>query len=192
MRRSTNLLIPLLVVALASWALAYDRGRRQLEQTYELTRFDLANLRAQAAYRGALHEVAVTRAGFARQIKKDWFAGESIPHNRLIRQQQRWLDIAVPGDLFEHPPDPIAYRTEQAGFWYNPNLGIVRARVPWQHSNGLALEAYNRVNGTDLEQLPGNRNQRARARRSGDSEQATKRRRDAGRRAWTPRFRPDP
>jgi hypothetical protein len=38
-------------------------------------------------------------------------------------------------------------------FWYNPALGVVRARVPRTLSDAEALELYNEVNGTRLQEL---------------------------------------
>jgi hypothetical protein len=38
-------------------------------------------------------------------------------------------------------------------FWYNPALGIVRARVPRTLSDADAIDTYNRVNGTAIRSL---------------------------------------
>jgi hypothetical protein len=40
--------------------------------------------------------------------------------------------------------------SKRAGYWYNPNQGIVRARVPVGISDDRALRLYNRINGTAL------------------------------------------
>lgn len=154
MRRTINILIPTLVVALVAGAFSFERERQEQREAYQAVQDDLVRLRGQAAYRGAMRQVPVSRTGFPLDMRDAWFNGEALPLNVLLPGRRCWLDIAPPGDMFEHPPDPVAFRLDQAGFWYNPNLGVVRARVPWGHSVVQALAAYNRVNGTDLEQLP--------------------------------------
>ncbi len=37
-----------------------------------------------------------------------------------------------------------------AQFWYNPNTGVLRARVPADVSDATALKWYNHINGTNL------------------------------------------
>ena len=164
MRLTLNILIPMMAVGLVTGVIVYDRAQRHGDRTYLAVQRDLTRLRGQAAYHGALRDVAVSRAGFPWAIDEEWFAGESLPANTLVPGQQNWLDIAPPGDMFEHPPDPIAFEPSQGGFWYNPNLGVLRARVPWEHSPARALDAYNRVNGTSLKQLPPSGNTKRRPR----------------------------
>lgn len=85
------------------------------------------------------------------QIMPDWF-DRQLPMNTLVTGKRPWMDIAPAGDYNDHPPDPLA--TEgQAAFWYNPELGVVRARVPRQDTDRLTLELYNQVNGTSLDSL---------------------------------------
>src|SRR5690606_29054642 len=62
--------------------------------------------------------------------------------------------VAPEGDTHDHPPDPVLISKEQAGFWYNPALGVFRARVPQQVTAQETLTLYNRVNGTALLSLP--------------------------------------
>lgn len=65
-----------------------------------------------------------------------------------------WLDIAPEEDFESHPPDPILTSADQAQFWFNPQLGVFRARVPAQASARETCELYNLVNRTTLARLP--------------------------------------
>ena len=154
MRLTINIMIPVMVLGLVAGVIFYDRSQRQEVNVYRQAQDELTRLRGQATYRGAMREVRVSRAGFPQVVREEWFEGESLPTNVLIPGRQCWLDIAPPGDMFEHPPDPIAFRSSQGGFWYNPNIGVIRARVPWKNSTKEALAAYNRVNGSDLKAFP--------------------------------------
>ena len=154
MRLAINVLIPVMVVSLVAGIVAYDCLQRDRQDTRLTVQQDLVRLRGQAAYHGAMRRTAVTRAGFPRAIRREWFGGESLPVNRLIPGRHCWLDVAPSGDMVDHPPDPIAFRSTQGGFWYNPNIGVVRARVPWQHSVEQALRTYNTLNHTNLTHLP--------------------------------------
>ena len=57
-------------------------------------------------------------------------------------------------DQSGHPPDSVAKSFRDAEFWYNPNAGRFRARVPPQFSNRETLKLYNQINGTHLLRLP--------------------------------------
>lgn len=89
------------------------------------------------------------------QVMPDWFK-YGLPANALVNETEDrpWLDIAPLGDYSDQPPDPLALEPGQAQFWYNPALGIVRARVPRQTTDRQTLDLYNRVNGTTLSRLP--------------------------------------
>ena len=65
---------------------------------------------------------------FPARISPLWF-DRDVPFNSLVSGRQPWIDVAPPGDMTDNPPDPVIQKAEQAGFWYNPNRGIIRARV---------------------------------------------------------------
>jgi hypothetical protein len=73
-----------------------------------------------------------------------------MPVNLLASADRPWIDLAPPGDLSSHPPDPLILDDQQASFWYNPTLDVFRARVAPQLSEAKTLELYNQVNGTAL------------------------------------------
>lgn len=111
-----------------------------------------------------LHELVITHAAidpdkleegvYPSEVPADWFAEGVTPRNALTESSRPWLDIAPPGDLSTHPPDPVLDSPDQAGFWYNPNRGIFRARVPRQFTEQQTLTLYNRLNECSLSVLP--------------------------------------
>ena len=80
-----------------------------------------------------------------------WFRA-GLPTN-IYTPGQPWVDMAPPGDLGTHPPDPVIYRPDQPGLWFNPNLGVYRARV--RPTRGRTnIDAYNTLNRVALDRLP--------------------------------------
>lgn len=153
MRLLIDSLIALMLVGiLAGIVIYHQRETRQL-QRYQQAHAALAQLHEQAIYQGALGETTTTFTGFPTTVSPLWFAGD-LPLNTLVSGRHPWVDVAPLGDMNDHPPDPVCLRPEQAGFWYNPNRGIFRARVIDQTSENLTLAEYNRINGTYLKQLP--------------------------------------
>ncbi len=153
MRLLIDSLIALMLVGiLAGIVIYHQRETRQLHR-YQQVHAALAQLHEQALYHGALGDVQATTTGFPTSVSPLWFQGD-LPLNTLVPGRHPWLDIAPPGDMNDHPPDPVCIRPDQAGFWYNPNRGIFRARVREQTAEALTLAEYNRINATYLKQLP--------------------------------------
>lgn len=103
--------------------------------------------------RAATGGVEVNGRGWPKMIDVGWWRGNP-PQNPLVPGDRPWLEIAGEdeGDL-EHPPVRQSVRRAQAAFWYNPATGRVRARVGPAVSDRVALELYNRVNGTQVAEL---------------------------------------
>jgi len=81
-------------------------------------------------------------------IDASWFGGE-IPRNPLLSEDRPWIDIAPYEDRhLEHPRDPVAKDDHAAMFWYNPHLGIVRARVCPLDTAEETQALYDVVNGS--------------------------------------------
>lgn len=166
MRLIVDSLIALMLVAiLATVILHYRHEHRELEQI-RFVHESLARLHEQATFHRAMTQVqhardtlerpdraAEAEAAFPERISPEWFDG-TLPLNVLVPTRHPWLDLAPPGDHHDHPPDPVLESPDQAGFWYNPQRGIFRARVPAQFSSERTLALYNRVNGTALLALP--------------------------------------
>ncbi|MEM8737828.1 MAG: hypothetical protein AAGG38_05030 [Planctomycetota bacterium] len=124
----------------------------------------LARLYRQASYYGALERSAeTTQTLWPVAVLPEWFDGP-LPVNGMLsgiegvthqpgEPTRPWIDVAPPGDRAAHPPDPMAVRPDQAQFWYNPNVGVFRARVPPTLGEAQALQHYNAVNGVELEEL---------------------------------------
>ena len=163
MRLIVDSLIALMLVGiLATVVLHYRQEHREYEQI-RFVHHSLARLQEQTVYYRAMAQVRDARArhvrtlnndsGFPEQILPTWF-DDKLPLNVLVSIRHPWIDLAPPGDHRDHPPDPVIEAPEQAGFWYNPQRGIFRARVPAQFSEDRTLRLYNRVNGTALLALP--------------------------------------
>lgn len=153
MRLLIDSLIALMLVGILAGILVYHQHEAQELKRYRQVHEALAHLHEQALYHGALGAVDTSPTGFPLTISPLWFEGH-VPLNVSVPGRQPWLDIAPVGDNNDHPPDPVCERADQAGFWYNPNRGIFRARVTPEISQTATLEKYNRVNGSFLKALP--------------------------------------
>ncbi|MCX5661657.1 MAG: hypothetical protein NTW19_18420 [Planctomycetota bacterium] len=152
MRLLIDTLIALMLAGILAAVLwQYRKDGRQVHQVQAVHQ-SLARLQEQMLYRGALGEAATGPAGFPLEVSPLWFP-DGLPFNNLVPGRQPWLDVAPENDPGENPPDPILRRPGQAGFWYNPNRGVFRARVIPQFTLGATVELYNNVNGTSLSTL---------------------------------------
>lgn len=153
MRLFIDTLIALMALGLLGGVLWMRSDDAELERGVEKVRRSLEALHTTAQYHGALGHLSNSPAGYPVHMMPDWFP-EPLPVNALLSKKHPWIDLAPPGDNAIHPPDPVASREDQAGFWYNPNAGVFRARVPAEGGSKQKLELYNRVNHTDLAALP--------------------------------------
>ena len=153
MRRLTDALILLLVLGVLAGILHHRRGTAAAVATAGDVKVALTRLYERASYFGALeNSMLATGTPFPVAVLPEWF-GAKRPVNALLAAEHPWLDVAPPGDDALHPPDPVATRPGQAGFWYNPARGVFRARVAADLSDAEALALYNELNGTDLTAL---------------------------------------
>lgn len=154
MRPLIDSMILMLAVTLLIGAVSYRNAAERRERELTTVRQGLAQFDDKLALNSVLWQAQEQDAGeFPPQVMPDWFK-DGLPSNPLAAGERPWIDIAPAGDYNDQPPDPLAEDSAQAAFWYNPNLGIVRARVPRQVSHRLTLELYNQVNGTNLRALP--------------------------------------
>ncbi|MBM4108640.1 MAG: hypothetical protein FJ255_07480 [Phycisphaerae bacterium] len=130
---------------------------RSEEDHVARTAANLQRLDREVQVRAGMTGGPATRKGYPRTIDPEWF-GDDPPRNALLSAglagERPWLEIAREdqADLSD-PPARIALTSQDAAFWYNPALGIVRARVSSNVSDKRALEIYNRVNGTSLSSI---------------------------------------
>lgn len=154
MRPLIDSMILMLVVTLLIGVVSYRKASERRERELATVRQGLAQFDDKLALQSVLWQAEGDATGeFPPQVMPEWFK-DDMPSNPLAAGDRPWIDIAPVGDYSDQPPDPLAEEPAQASFWYNPNLGLVRARVPRQVSHRLTLELYNQINGTSLRALP--------------------------------------
>ena len=152
MRRVIDILIVLMLMAVLFGLVWHYRNEQKHVSDFRAVHDAISRLYEQALMQGSLDD-HTTRGGFPLMMQPKWF-GQTLPINVLVPSVQPWIDIAPIGDQADHPPDPVIVSDEQAGFWYNPNRGLFRARVMPQFSEEETLDAYNQLNNTALKTLP--------------------------------------
>ncbi|MEM1212872.1 MAG: hypothetical protein AAGI68_11320 [Planctomycetota bacterium] len=155
MRLVLHSLIALAAVFGLGAMLLHNRAQDTRAADMAFVQQSLTQLHERTAYHAALKAAAADdpRNALLVAVQPAWF-GERLPLNILLDADHPWIDLAPPGDRAEHPPDPVIRRGDQAGFWYNPMLGVFRARVPQQATERQTLELYNRLNTAELAALP--------------------------------------
>lgn len=153
MRLLVDSLIALMLAGILAGVLLHHRKQTyRLDQTL-LVHQALGKIQDQVLYRGALEQGRPGAPQYPTAISPLWFEG-NLPLNILVPGRQPWIDLAPMNDLGDHPPDPLIVNSQQAGFWYNPNRGLVRARVTSQFTDHETLRLYNQLNNTYLRSLP--------------------------------------
>ncbi|MEM6551276.1 MAG: hypothetical protein AAF750_04025 [Planctomycetota bacterium] len=155
MRLVLHSLIALAAVFGLGAMLLHNRAQDTRAADVAFVQQSLTHLHERTAYHAALKAAAADdpRNALLVAVQPAWF-GDQLPVNILLDDLHPWIDLAPPGDRDEHPPDPVIRRGDQAGFWYNPTLGIFRARVPQQATERQTLELYNSLNTAELAALP--------------------------------------
>ncbi|MEM0913993.1 MAG: hypothetical protein AAGB29_09895 [Planctomycetota bacterium] len=162
MRLWIDTLTALLLTGVLAIVLTSGSQRSEHVDKVEDTAAAVDRLQAVTRYQAIMREAADALEGIEpnrlpempRHIHPAWF-GDNKPVNRLIDAPDRpWVDIAPVGDTAEHPPDPVLIHDAQAGFWFNPTTGVVRARVPMQATDAETLALYRDANAADLAELP--------------------------------------
>ncbi len=131
-----------------------DRSQADLmEQSVRDARAATRRIEQEIKLQIVLKETPLNKYGYPETVDPAWFES-GVPQNPLIQQGHPWLEIASPTEwMLQHPRQPVAIDRGWATFWYNPRLGILRARVPQMISDRRTLEVYNRVNASRLAQL---------------------------------------
>ena len=153
MRMVMDILVVLMLVVILTGVLWHYHSAHSRMLAYEALDLAISQLQEKVLLHGAINQVETTEKGFPIHLSADWF-DEGLPRNPLVPARQPAVDVALQGDMSQHPPDPVITDSGQAGFWYNPNCGIVRARIMPEFTEGQTLAFYNRVNATDLVRLP--------------------------------------
>ena len=153
MRLLVNILILLMVTGLVAGGLwQYFHEQRQVAMVGEIRQL-MAEIERQGTFYGVSGIVETSDRGYPKHCEDEWF-DSGLPVNVFVGEGRPWIDVADDFDESLHPPDPVVVSGDQAGFWYSPTWGIVRARVPAQVTEAGTLALYNEVNSSDMLSLP--------------------------------------
>jgi hypothetical protein len=138
-------------------AVLFLRSRQEREALIERAAGELRRVELELKYRAAARLPGLNERGWPAQLQQEWFNGPTgVPTNPLVSPERPWMDMATSEEHdLDHPLLKMTADPRLAGFWYNPALGVVRARVPVMVSDEETLELYNRVNGTRLASIFG-------------------------------------
>jgi hypothetical protein len=157
MRLFMDSVVALLLVALLSGVMWHNKAARAVEHSRQAAQAEVRRFQQQIDLQTALATVQRNHRGYPQTIDPNWFQG-ALPNNPLLDVNHPWLEVASPDQKnLRHPPDREARTKLTAKFWYNPDTGIVRARVPDGISDAASLELYNFVNDCSVPELFGNR-----------------------------------
>lgn len=149
MRRIVDFIAILAVATIvAAWYVTRDRMPEQ--GLAENARAEVDRLKAAVLLRSQSDRHSLNAAGWPVAIDPAWF-GDELPMNPLVDTDRPWLEIAAPAQSgWRHPRPLFVVDRSTAMFWYNPTLGIVRARVDLQTTDAETLAMYNTANKTSL------------------------------------------
>jgi hypothetical protein len=112
------------------------------------TRAAVERITKEVHVRRALETADLNSLSWPKRPDPEWF-GEALPANELLDRNRPWLEIAPASQAaLEHPPVRVATDESLAAFWYNPYLGVVRARAPERVSDRRSMELYGEINAT--------------------------------------------
>ncbi|HYE02767.1 MAG TPA: hypothetical protein VD963_05995 [Phycisphaerales bacterium] len=152
MRWLIDALLVLLLLALAAGGAWLARTHARAESEVKRAASDVRRLELEIKYRAVTRETVLNEAGWPATVDPAWFADQP-PRNPLLPGDRPWIELATEDQaMLTHPPVRMAVGNE-ASFWYNPHLGVVRARVPVMVSDAEAVRLYNRLNGTSLRSI---------------------------------------
>jgi hypothetical protein len=151
MRRLLDLITMCLLLLLLLGVVFHNRVDPSQEHAVRAARLSVDRIQAEIDLLRALGTVRTNDSGHPVVVDPRWFDGE-LPLNPLLSGERRWLDLAKPGEITRR--HPLVWQVEDGGeamFWYNPVLGVVRARVPRQETEEGARRLYAEVNGVWLD-----------------------------------------
>lgn len=153
MRRIIDILFAIVVVSVLAGVALHYKHERQFKQDVSMTRAEVRRFQAQIMVQSALEKVPLSQRGYPLSIEPRWFGG-NLPNNPLLGPAYPWVEIASADQHhMMHPSRRMAIDRKLAQFWYNPNSGVVRARVPDSVSDATALRLYNEINDTAVSRV---------------------------------------
>ncbi|MEE2896626.1 MAG: hypothetical protein VX726_12915 [Planctomycetota bacterium] len=146
MRASPRLFVLLVSSALLlGVAHGLDRERRHRSEIAE-TRLALLRIESEIRLRSALAEGPKSPSGWTMTVDPRWFGGE-LPRNHLSPPgSNRRIEVDRSMDQGRIDPDRIVTAADDAGWWFNPGNGVVRARVSSQSTLDRTRALYEHVN----------------------------------------------
>lgn len=153
MRRVVDLVGVLVLAGIAGGYYAHTRAADGESEQLESTRASLERIKGEVVIRSQSGQADVNPRGWSATVVPAWFGGE-LPKNTLLPEDRPWMEIApVEHADWVHPKPIFDASGHDAAFWYNPALGIVRARVPMMPTDKRTIDAYNRINSTSIDSL---------------------------------------
>ena len=153
MRLLIDSLVALMLAGVLAAVIYHQRETTQQEHDVSATIDNLRRLQQQVVLEATLERVDLNDLGYPRTIDPVWFM-VGVPENLLVPPGRPWLEVVGADQRFSlHPASIVSDADHVAGFWYNPFLGIVRARVPASLADAAAIELYNLVNATEVTSL---------------------------------------
>jgi hypothetical protein len=153
MRLAVDSLVALMLAAVLAGVVMKKQSGVDHEAELEVLRSEVRRFQQQIMLQSALEQVELNAGGFPETVDPEWFHGD-VPDNPLLSPSAPWVEVADTDQAaLPHPPDKVAIDPGAARFWYNPRLGIIRARVPAGISDNQALRWYNLINDCDLPTL---------------------------------------
>ncbi len=153
MRLLLDTLVALMLAAILVGVVFHNRTDQEVNTARDTTRLELRRFQQQVALQSALARVDHNERGYPITIDPEWFQGQ-LPSNPLLGPEHPWVEVASPEQKeMLHPQERVASGKGVAKFWYNPHMGIVRARVPVGMSDAASVELYNFVNDSNLPDL---------------------------------------
>ncbi len=155
LRRAVDLSTIAAAIALTAMLAWHFSGEFRRDGQVQSVRDSLRSFEKMLSMRSAAKDTPLSRTGWPLTMEAQWF-GDGAPLNSLLTPDRPWVEVATPEE--GHLRDPnirIAADFRTAAFWYNPQLGIIRARVPYEINDEFARELYNQVNGTTVASIYG-------------------------------------
>lgn len=147
MRRLIDLIIVLGLVCVLGGMIYQQRYRLADDEQLDSLSDVLLAIRNRAVYHGSLGEVPTTPGGMPLHFDAAWF--DVPPRHPLITQPTPWIADADQSERSLIHPRRLDAADDTSQFWYNPHRGVVRARVPKQHTEQATRDLYYRINQVD-------------------------------------------
>ena len=150
MRTLLNILVVVMLAGILVGVVMIRSNKGIKQDQIRTARDEVRRFQRQITLQATVADVELTVDGYPVTTDPNWFHG-NLPENPLIEAGHPWVEIAGRNERWLlHPLDVAVRDAAAAQFWYNPYKGIVRARVPADISDAIALEVYNQVNDSSL------------------------------------------